>query len=466
MTHRPATTPSRSAPTNGVAAASSLSPVTRRALLGGALGLAGVVGLGACSSGSSGVPGQGAPVSAGGGATGYSGPKVALQFWNGFTGGDGPFMKRLVDQFNSENPNIAVSMNTMQWADYYTKLPAAVTSGKGPEIAIMHVDSVATNAARNVIQPLDDVASALKLDESDFAPVPWKAGVYNGKRYSIPLDVHPLGFFYNKTVMEKGGLDPEKPPTNADEYGAALDAMEAKGIQGHWASPFPFTGGLTVQSLIYQFGGALFADDASQVLWADDAGVKALTWFADLVKNGHSAAKIAQDADIIALQNGKTAFNWNGIWTINTLKEKKSLEWGVAALPNIGGTKAAWAGSHQFVLPTVRAVDQNKQVAARVFLNWISTKSLEWAKGGQVPARNSVRDSAEFTALTDQAALAAQIDDLHFPPAVAGIGDAMPEFDKAVNAAVLGGQDPKTVLSDAAGRAGKILEANKKKYGG
>ena len=65
---------------------------------------------------------------------------MSLAFWNGFTGGDGPFMKKLVEQFNSEHPNIAVTMNTMQWADYYTKLPAAVTSGKGPEIGIMHVD--------------------------------------------------------------------------------------------------------------------------------------------------------------------------------------------------------------------------------------------------------------------------------------------------------------------------------------
>ena len=82
-----------------------------------------------------------------------------------------------------------------------------------------------------------------------------------------------------------------------------------------------------------------------------------------------------------------------------------------------------------------------------------------------MPARNSVRESAEFTALKDQATLATQINDLHFPPPVAGIGDAMPEFEKALNAAVLGGQDPKTVLSDAAGRATKILEANAKKYG-
>ena len=106
----------------------------------------------------------------GGGAEGYDGPNVALQFWNGFTGGDGPIMKQLVDKFNSEHPNIKVTMNTQQWADYYAKLPSAVAAGKGPEIAIMHVDSVATNAARRVIQPLDDVATALEPERGRLRP--------------------------------------------------------------------------------------------------------------------------------------------------------------------------------------------------------------------------------------------------------------------------------------------------------
>ena len=121
------------------------------------------LGLAACGGGSAPVPGQQQSVPGGGGAEGYDGPNVSLQFWNGFTGGDGPIMKKLVQQFNTEHPNIQVAMNTLQWADYYAKLPSAVTAGKGPEIAIMHVDSVATNAARRVIQPLDDVAAALKL---------------------------------------------------------------------------------------------------------------------------------------------------------------------------------------------------------------------------------------------------------------------------------------------------------------
>jgi multiple sugar transport system substrate-binding protein len=444
---------------------SASAALSRRSFLATSLGAAATVGLAACGGGSAGPPGQQQSAPGGGGASGYDGPKVTLAFWNGFTGGDGAYMKKLVQRFNSEHPNIAVTMNVMQWVDYYAKLPTAVTSGNGPEIAIMHVDSVATNAARRVIQPLDDVANALNLSEADFAPVPWAAGIYNNQRFAIPLDVHPLGFFYNKSVMEKAGLDPEKPPTTNDEYMTALDALKAKDIQGHWATPFPFTGSMTVQALLWQFGGNLFSPDGTSATWAEDPGVKAMTWFTDLVKNGHSPSKIAQDADFIALQNGKTAFNWNGIWSINTLKEKSSLQWGVAPLPNIGGTPAAWAGSHQFVLPTLKTPDQNKSIAARVFLNWISKESLEWAKGGQVPARNEVRESAEFKALPEQSTLATQIDVLHFVPPVAGIGDAMLEWEKALNQSVLGIKDPTTALSEAADRANKILAANQKKYG-
>jgi multiple sugar transport system substrate-binding protein len=77
-----------------------------------------------------------------------------------------------------------------------------------------------------------------------------------------------------------------------------------------------------------------------------------------------------------------------------------------------------------------------------------------------------VRESAEFKALKHQAALGAQIDVVHFAPTVPGIPDAYLEWEKALNESVLGIKDPKTALSDAAGRANKILEANKQKYGG
>ena len=36
----------------------------------------------------------------------YDGPHRALQFWNPFTGGDGPAMAKIVDAFNAAHPQI------------------------------------------------------------------------------------------------------------------------------------------------------------------------------------------------------------------------------------------------------------------------------------------------------------------------------------------------------------------------
>ncbi|SEE34777.1 multiple sugar transport system substrate-binding protein [Jiangella alba] len=441
-----------------------MNALTRRRFLT-ATGMVGAgVVLSACGGGSQ-SPGA-EPAAGDGGASGYDGPEVDLAFWNGFTGGDGPVMQQLVDQFNGEHPNIAVKMTVMEWADYYQKVPTAVQSGNGPDVGIMHIDSLPTNAARNVIVPLDDVAEALDLKAGDFAEVVWSAGEYDGQRFGIPLDVHPLGFFYNKTVLESAGLDPDNPPTDRTSYEAALETLKSAGIQGHWMSPHVFTGALTAQALVWQFGGDLFNADGTEVTWAEDPAVEALTWAVDLVRNGYSASDVGQDADAIALQNGQTAFNWNGIWNINTLREVPGLQWGVAALPNIGGTQAAWAGSHNFVLPRQRNADENKLRAARVFINWVSQQSLAWAEGGQVPARNSVRESAEFQALTEQAALAEQVDHLRFPPAVPGIGDVLADFNQAVNEAVLLTKEPAAALSEAADRAAKKLEENRDRYDG
>jgi multiple sugar transport system substrate-binding protein len=246
---------------------------------------------------------------------------------------------------------------------------------------------------------------------------------------------------------------------------AALDQLKGKGVAGHWATPFPFTGQMQFTTLLWQNGGKLFDEQGTAPLFAEQPGVQALTWLTDLVKNGYSPKNVAQDADVVALRNGKNAFNWNGIWTINTLREDKALQWGVAPLPQIGTQKAAWAGSHQFVQFKQKAKDDNKLTAGKVFINWISQHSIEWAKAGQVPARKDIRDSAEFTALTEQAAIGTQIDYLQFLPATPGIADAMATVDTAVNEAILLRKEPAKALADAAGKAGQILEGNRKKYG-
>lgn len=396
----------------------------------------------------------------------YTGPPVDLGFWNGFTGGDGPVMRQLVQQFNSEHDNIQVNMVTMQWVDYYQKVPAAIAAGQGPDVGIMHIDQLATNAARGIIIPLGEVARSMGLQESEFATSVWKAGVYNGQRYGIPLDTHPLGFYYNKAVMEQAGLDPDSPPQTRDEYMDALKELKAAGIQGSWIPTNLFTGWHWFQSLLWQFGGALYNEDVTRATVDSDAGVDALSWMVDVIKEGYSPANVAQDGDVIAFQNGKNAFNWNGIWWINGFKAVPELEWGVAPLPQIGTEKAAWANSHNFVIYNHGEQNANKLQASKAFIDWVSQNSLKWAEGGQVPARTSVRESEGFADLEWQPEFAKQLPYLHFGPSAPGIveiGEGI--LFSAVNSALLLRQDPKSALSEAANKATKLLERNQQKYG-
>ena len=88
----------------------------------------------------------------------YTGPAVTLAYWNGFTGGDGPFMDELVEEVPAENPKITVKQNTIEWAEFYKRCRPRCTAGKGPDVGVMHQDQLATNAVRKVIVPVDDVA--------------------------------------------------------------------------------------------------------------------------------------------------------------------------------------------------------------------------------------------------------------------------------------------------------------------
>lgn len=436
--------------------------MSRRRLLGLGLGLGAAASLTLAGCGSD---DSASGPAAGNGGKEYTGPKVDLKLWNGFTGGDGEIFKTLVNQFNTEHKNIAVSVATYQWEDYYNKLPGAASSGNGPDIAVMHMDQLATFAARGVITELDDVAKNLELAEGDFAPTVWKGGLYNNKRYGIPLDMHPLGFYYNKSVMQRAGLDPNKPPTTRDDYVAALTELKKAGIQGFWVSPFQFTGGMTFYSLLNQWGATLFDAEVAKATFNSDPAVEACTWLVDMIKQGFSPANVGQDADYLSFKSGKNAFTWNGIWQINDLKKSPEVQWGVAPLPQIGSKPAAWANSHNFTIVKQRANDANKVSGAKVFINWLSEHSLDWAKGGQIPARKAVREGAEFKALPEISSLAPELEYAAFPPAAPGLGEVMTTIYNSFNEAALGKKSPKQALDDGVAKANKQLEDNRKKYG-
>jgi multiple sugar transport system substrate-binding protein len=341
-------------------------------------------------------------------------------------------------------------------------MPNAVASGAGPDITAMHVDQIATNAARGVIVPLDNMTEVLKLEEGDFNEQVWKAGVYDDKRYALPLDIHPLGFFYNKAMLKQAGM--EEPPQDRESWEAALKALKGAGVDKPFWVSATWPAHLCFITLLNQFGGSLYDEEGTKATFNSDAGVEALTWWKSHIPE-YSPPNVTQDADYTAFKQGKNALHWNGIWTMNDWAKVEGLEWGAAPVPQIGSEPAVWTSSHQLSVTRQTSQDENKQHAAREFLAYISESSAEWAGAGQIPARNSARESGEFEKLEVQSALAQQLDHVVFPPTVAGIGDVTgPTFEVAVNTVVLGKAEPKAALDEAAKKADSLLADNKKKY--
>lgn len=423
--------------------------------------LAAITGLTACSGGG---PATGAgEESAAPLQNTYDGPAVTLEFWNGFTGADGPFMQTLVDEFNAENTNITVNMESQAWAEYYESVPAAVSTGNGPHLGAMHVDQVATYAARNVLSPIDDVAVALGLQEESFAPAVWQAGMYTDQRFSVPLDVHPIGFYYNRTLMEQAGLDPDNPPQDRESYEAALAALKAAGIQGHWVSPYA-PGARMFESLAKQFGAELYSEDGEKATWDSPEAVEALEWMISLIEDGYSPPDVTNPAEAIAFQNGENAFYWGGIWMTNTFSPEANLDWGVAPLPVIGEEQAVFAGSHQMVLMEREAWDPNERQASAVFIDWVIDHSLGWAEGGQIPAAAEVRESPEFAQLEYVPTFATELEDTFFPPSLPGIAESQAILWSALNEVLLGDRGPEEALKESALAANEALERSREQF--
>lgn len=386
---------------------------------------------------------------------------VSLEYWNPFTGPDGPFMGELVNAFNEAYPNIRVTMTTQ--SEYYTQLGTSAASQSLPDVAIVHADQMATQVYRNILRPIDAIVEESGINGDDFPEAVWAAGEVDGLRYAIPLDVHPMTMFVNLDLLEAAGLDI---PTNAEEFAEVAAALTADGNNG-----FMITSGFPIRQifemLLYQFGGTSFNEDGTEVTWNSEAGVQAAQWLLD-AQAAYSEPNLEVDAELNAFKGGTIGLIWNGIWqTTNVTGEGVFFNSAAISVPQIGDQPAVWAGSHQLTLPVQTDEDACRDTAAGLFISYILDNSVTWAEAGQLPASNSVRESEAFAEIQPQADIAAgSAEYVFFPPSVPGIGDAYGPLDEAVSALMSGNAtDIQAELDNAAERANQILEQNRASYG-
>ncbi|WP_019178865.1 ABC transporter substrate-binding protein [Microbacterium yannicii] len=342
----------------------------------------------------SGCAGQG---SGGGNDTNAEG-KIVLDFWNGFTGPDGPALQQVVDDFNASQDEVEVKTNIMPWDTLYQKVLTSVAGNDGPDIIAMSATRIPQFADEGLFMELDDYYEDADNDTDALAPAAVEASIYDGANYGVPVNYAPMMMYYNKDLFTAAGLDPEAPPTtweefagmvpklSVDENGDGKPEQYAIALADHETVPiFP--------SLLWGTGGSIVSEDGTTSTLGDPESIEALDFWVSMVREQQAAPVGLNGADADKLfQTGKAAIEIVGPW-MTTGFDEAGLNYGLAK-PFAGpADDAVLADVVSMGLPA-NTDDATKDAAYQFFAYWNSVDGqTTWANGsGFPPTRADVAD--------------------------------------------------------------------------
>ncbi|MFQ6553548.1 extracellular solute-binding protein [Aestuariibius insulae] len=326
---------------------------------------------------------------------GLSAQTVEIEYWQYFFDARVEAMEQLIESFEAENPDITVTMTHFPYADYRTKVAAAIPAGEGPDVVQLFYGWLNDYIEADLIQPLPEETFPAATIDADFFPMV-QAMKVEGQYYALPTAVRSLALFYNERLFEEAGI--EAPPATLDELVEIAKATTKTDNAGN-ITQVGITTGMTAQDhhwfrevLIRQFGGDPYQDDYRTVNYNDEAGLKALEFYAGLEKEHGVTASSFMDEPQAAFKAGRAAMHIDGSFRIGSLADQRGLNWGVAELPaGPDGTQANY--SSYWVNAITTKAEGERYDAAVKFMEFVtSDEAMQvWLDVvGELPAKPSV----------------------------------------------------------------------------
>ena len=334
-----------------------------------------------------------------------TGATVRITFWSGFSGDDMVAMGELVRRFNAQQDEVFVDWVTYQWDQLNSKLILDTAAGRPPDVVALWATVLPEMVSKGILEDITDLVGEFGLRKEDYLPWAWNIGVFNDRRYSVPLDMHQLGLYVNTRHFADAGLAVPDRYVGAERF--LSDAMKltrdtngdgrldqyAVGILPTTAWPVRYW-----MALVVQQGGSILTPDLKRAAFNSQAGINAFQFLVDLIHR----YRVSPD-NLVDLNNGflsgGISMIFNGPWMLNSAMRQAGLEFTTRPFPQIYLQRfAAWGQSHQLALPKQR--DAARKAAAMKFIKFLLDNGMEWVKGGQTPARISVIQSPEFKKMT------------------------------------------------------------------
>jgi raffinose/stachyose/melibiose transport system substrate-binding protein len=136
----------------------------------------------------------------------------------------------LADEYTAAHPNVTFEITVLENEAFKSRLVTVMQAGDPPEVFQSWGGGVLRTFADNGL--VRDISPELTGEWQDSIAAQSALDLYgqDGAYYGVPWTWGAVGLFYNKSLFEQAGLDPEAPPATWDEFIAAIEALQAAGI--------------------------------------------------------------------------------------------------------------------------------------------------------------------------------------------------------------------------------------------
>jgi len=258
-----------------------------------------------------------------------------LEWWEGEWGKD--FMREVINQFESKNPNIKVTRESITFPPMHDKVITLFEAKQLPDVIGMIPEWYGEFASMGILEPLDpfierEPAGFMEQYVSSMMPE------WEGKHYVLPLYAGCSGILYNKEMFAVAGVKPAenweefisiaKRLTKPEKFQYAIDASLVTAPPDFvWYGFFPWliaAGGIHIEN-----GRAAFNSPA---------GVKVLEFWKDLIYKHQVVAPGYAVNGYMELREhfaaGQTAMLLDGPWGVPIVTGRNpKLELGAFPIP-------------------------------------------------------------------------------------------------------------------------------------
>jgi multiple sugar transport system substrate-binding protein len=380
--------------------------------------------------------------------------------------------REIIAQFEKENPDIQVQVESVAGNDYYAQLLSQIAAGSAPDLMQVGDDAVPMFVQKGAFVELGPfIKGEYPLDSQIYLPGVFEPGAWQGKQYLLPKDFSPLAVYYNKKLFDRYNVPYPKEGWTWPEFLKTAQALtqdtNGNGRPDIWGVQLPAAWATGFEYWVAAAGGELISEDGAHFTgYMDSAAVvTALRFYADL----YGKYRVAPPpADMNAFGGGNKEFADGqaamlilGRWPESDLKKDPAVDLGLVGMP--AGAKRAnvlfWSGFG------IYSGSPNKEAAWRFLRYCAGQQGAEVWKDWGLPTVQSAAEAAGLTGDPLEGVWLRELGDLAprayvFTPHWGETAD--PALRQALEKAILDPQaDAAALLKEAAQQAQAALDGKK-----